>query len=214
VIALLLWEILHRHEGAGILFKQLRNKIVDASRKAKRGYLERRLDMNKGEPKQMWRLLKEMLKGTSNNTECKELQCGNKIANNVKEMAEEFNRYFVSSIIQLAEKNDVDDLPIAITVEHPSSVFEQFDRIHERDLRNMVGKLVNKVGTEEGITVGFMKLVMKVAGEKVYHIINRLLQENIVPERWKEAIVVPISKIRGTNRVNVFRPINKLPRKY
>jgi len=43
-----------------ILFKQLRNKMVDASRKAKREYLERRLDSNKGEPKQMWRLLKEM----------------------------------------------------------------------------------------------------------------------------------------------------------
>jgi len=47
-----------------ILFKQLRNQVVDASRKAKRKYLERRLDKNKGEPKQMWRFLKEMLKGT------------------------------------------------------------------------------------------------------------------------------------------------------
>jgi len=156
----------------------------------------------------MWRLLKEMLKGTSNNTERKELQCGNRIVNNVKEMAEEFNRYFVSSITQLAERNDVDDLPIAIAVEHPSSVFEQFDRIHARDLRNIVRKLVNKAGTEEGITV--MKLVMEVADEKVCHIINRLLQESVVPER-KEAIVIPIPKIRGTIRINEFRPINKLP---
>jgi len=116
---------------------------------------------------------------------------------------EEFNRYFVSSIIQLAEENDVDDLPIEITVEY--SVFEQFDRIHERDLRNMVGKLVNKAGIEEGITVEIMKIVMEVAGEKVSHIINRLLQESIVPERWKEAIVIPIPRIRGTSRVNEFR---------
>jgi len=42
-------------------------------------------------------------------------------------------------------------------------VFEQFDTIHVRDLRNMVGKLVNKTRTEEGITVE-MKLVMEVAG--------------------------------------------------
>jgi len=75
----------------------------------------------------------------------------------------------------------------------------------------MVGKLVNKAGTEEGITVGIMKLVMEVAGEKMCHIINRLLQENIVPERWKEAIVISIPNIRGTSRVNEFRPINKLP---
>jgi len=31
----------------------------------------------------------------------------------------------------------------------------------------MIGKLVNKAGTEEGITVGIMKLVMEVVGEKV-----------------------------------------------
>jgi len=185
--------------------------VVDASRKAKREYLERRLDSNKGEPKQMWRLLKEMLKGISNNAERKELQCENRIVNNVKEMAEEFNRYFVSSITQLAEGNDADDLPIEIAFEHSGSVFEQFDRVHECDLRNMVGKLVNKAGTEEGITVKIMKLVMKAAGEKVCHIINRLLQESIVPERWKEAIVIPIPKIRGKSRVNEFRPINKLP---
>jgi len=45
------------------LFKQLRNKMVDTCRKAKREYLEKRLDKNKGEPKQM-RLLKELLNGT------------------------------------------------------------------------------------------------------------------------------------------------------
>jgi len=124
------------------------------------------LDKNKGESKQMWRLLKEMLKGTSNNKERKELQCGNRIINNVKEMAEELNRYFVNSITQLAEGKDVDDLPIAI--EHPGSVFEQFDRIHERDLRDIVGRMVNKAGTEEGISVEIMKLVMEVADETVY----------------------------------------------
>jgi len=34
------------------LFKQLRNKTVD-TRKVKREYLKKRLDENKGEPKQM-----------------------------------------------------------------------------------------------------------------------------------------------------------------
>jgi len=37
------------------------------------------------------------------------------------------------------------------------------------------------------------------------------LQESVVPERWKEAIVISIPKIKGTIRINEFRPINKLP---
>jgi len=40
-------------------------------------------------------------------------------------------------------------------------------------------------------------------------LVNRLL-ESVVPERWKEAIVIPIPKVRGTIRVDEFRPINKL----
>jgi len=43
------------------------------------------------------------------------------------------------------------------------------------------------------------------------HIVNRLLQESIVPDKWKEAIVIPIPKIKGTIKINEFRPINKLP---
>jgi len=150
-----------------------------------------------------------MLKGTWYNREYRELQCGNRINYNVKEMSEEFNKYFVDSITEIAAGNGEGDLPIGN--EHSIYVFEQFDRIHECDLRNMVGKLVNKAGTEEGVTVEIMKLVMEVASEMAYYIVNRLLQEGVFPERWKEAIVIPVPKVRGTIRIDEFRPINKLP---
>jgi len=95
------------------------------------------------------------------------------------EMADEFNKYFVNNITEIGAGNGESDLPIRN--KHPICVFEQFDTIHERDLRNMVGKLVNKAGIEERVTVEIMKLVM--AGETVCYIVNRLLQESAVPER-------------------------------
>lgn len=60
------------------LFRQLRNNVLDICRKAKRGYLEEKLDKKKNDPKQMWKVLKEMLKGITSNNEYKELRCGNK----------------------------------------------------------------------------------------------------------------------------------------
>jgi len=104
------------------LFKLLRNKVVDICRKTKREYLEKRLDKNKGELKRLWRLLKELLKGTSHHREYKEFQCENGIYNNVKGMADEFNKYFVDSITEIAEESGERDLPIGN--EHPNSVFE------------------------------------------------------------------------------------------
>jgi len=101
------------------LFKQLRNKVVDTCRMAKREYLDKRLDKNKEEPKQMWRLLKEMLKDT-HNREYKGLQCGNRRNNNVKEMADVFNKYFVDNIREIAAGNGKGDLPFRN--EHPICV--------------------------------------------------------------------------------------------
>jgi len=109
---------------------------------------------------------------------------------------DEFNKYFLDSIKEIVAENGEGDLPIGNA--HPIYVFEQFDTcihsIYMRDLRKMIGKLVNKAGTEEGVTVEIMKLVMEVAGERVCYIVNILLQEGIFPEKWKKAIVVPIPK--------------------
>lgn len=51
------------------LFRQLRNKVVDECRKAKRNYLELRLDKNRNDPKRMWGTLKESLKDNPNNSD-------------------------------------------------------------------------------------------------------------------------------------------------
>jgi len=64
---------------------------------------------------------------------------------------------------------------------------------------------------EEGITIEIMKKVISVAGTKICYIMNRSLEEGIFPSEWKEAIVVPISKVRKTKKIEEFRPINKLP---
>lgn len=72
-------------------------------------------------------------------------------------------------------------------------------------------KLENKAGTEEGINVEVMKCVVEVAAEKICHIFNASLETGIFPNEWKGAMVIPVPKVRGTNKIEVFRPINKLP---
>jgi len=56
-----------------------------------------------------------------------------------------------------------------------------------------------------------MKKVISIAGTKICYIMNRSLKERIFPSEWKEATVVPISKVRKTKKIEEFRPINKLP---
>ncbi|KMQ85478.1 rna-directed dna polymerase from mobile element jockey-like protein, partial [Lasius niger] len=192
------------------LFRQLRNKVVDECRKAKREYLEEKLDKNRKDPKQMWRSLKEIMKGSSYNNEYKEIRYGDDIISNVEEMANKFNCYFVNSVKQLRIDSS-EDGPKNNIIRHENNTFEVFKEIGIQWLYRVVSRLANKAGTEEGITVEIMKLVVEAAGEKVCHILNRSLEEGRFPNEWKEATVVPVPKVQGTINIEKFRPINKLP---
>jgi len=89
-----------------------------------------------------------MLKESSHDREYRELQYGNGILNNVKEMVNEFNKYFVNNIREIAAGNGEDDLLIGN--EHPICALNQFNRLHVGDLKNMMRKLVNKEQLRKG----------------------------------------------------------------
>lgn len=124
-------------------------------------------------------------------------------------MAEIFNKYFVNSVTQLRNYEWIEDGLECVT--YTDNTMEVFQKIEDESLKSIVRKLPNKSGTEEGITVEVMKFVVEVAGHKIAYIVNRLLEQGIFPDEWKESVIVPVPKIRGTIKIEEFRPINKLP---
>jgi len=191
-------------------FRQIRNKTVDMCRKAKKEYLKEKLDNSKKDPKQMWKVLKEILKGNDSGKEYRELRYNNMMISSREEMADIFNKYFVDSVMQLRKDEWIEDK--LAHVQYTDSTMEMFQKIKDESLISIVRKLPNKSGTEEGITVEVMKFVVEVASHKMVQVINRSLEQGIFPDEWKESVVVPIPKIGGTIKIEEFRPINKLPR--
>lgn len=193
------------------LFRNLRNRTVNVCRKAKKEYLENKLDRNRNEPKQMWKVLKEMLNGSKGSTEYRELRYSGKVISNTEHMADIFNNYFVDSVVQLRKKDVYGFSSDGIAYLYTNNIFEEFEKIGVGNLKSTIRKLLNKSGTEEGITVKIMKLVGEAAGEEIAYVYNRSLQEGVFPSEWKESTVVPVPKVRGTIKIEEFRPINKLP---
>lgn len=106
------------------LFTQLRNKVVNECRKAKKIYLELRLDNNKSDPKRMWGSLKELLKGNSfSNNIYKEVQIGDTVLTNICDMANIFNKYFVDSIPMIRDDGFTRNL---VEDGYTESIFEEF----------------------------------------------------------------------------------------
>lgn len=188
-------------------FRQWRNKTVDSCRRVKRGYLEEKLDKNKKDPKNMWSVLKEMMKGKRSDIIYKEIQLEDRTIYKVEEMANIFNGYFVDSIRILSNKVK----NVIESRRYIDSNWEVFEPIEKEQLYRIVLNLEYKAGTEEGINVEVMKCVVEAAAEKICYVLNISLESGMFPNDWKEAIVVPIPKVRGTKKIEEFRPINKLP---
>lgn len=55
-----------------------------------------------------------------------------------------------------------------------------------------------------------MKRIVKIAGYKLYYILNLSLEKGIFPNELKEASVVSIPKVLGTTKIKEFGSINKL----
>jgi len=121
-----------------------------------------------------------MLKGSKGSTEYKELKHDSKIIRNREQMADIFNNYFVDSVEQL-RINVEGSRPGRIIDAYTDKIFERFELIEVGSLKITTRKLCNKSGTEEGITVKIMKLIVEVAGEKIACIFNRSLEEGMFP---------------------------------
>lgn len=147
-----------------------RNEVVDECRKAKRNYLELKLNRNRSNPERIWGTLKGLLKGDSLNENYKEIQYGDIIINNMNEMANLFNRFFVDSISGSVEDTGAINLAMDKYTECEYRVFKPIDL---KQLNQIVDKLENKSGTEEGITVEVMKKVIAIAGKTICRMLNR-----------------------------------------
>ena len=79
-------------------------------------------------------------------------------------------------------------------------------------LRGMSG---SRASGDDGVTVQMLRSTFPVTGPHLLHVINSSLRTGEVPERWKEACVVPLFKKGDQREPGNFRPlsINSVPGK-
>lgn len=66
----------------------------------------------------------------------------------------------------------------------------------------------NVGGGSSGISKGILCDVCYAAGNRLLNIINTSLSSGEFPDGWKESMIVPVSKVAGSDKCNDFRPIN------
>ena len=182
------------------------NKLVDIKNR-----LQNRLSKIKCDNKKMWNCINSMVKtkNSNNNNSMCEMQFDSGKISDETLIAEEFNKYFVNSIIDIVNQIDVGQ-DVVLMNDLPTNSFK-FQTTNVSEVRTILFSFKNKINKNDLVTTKVLKDSFDLIGHTFVTIINTSLTSGVIPDDWKLSTVVPIPKVKNTRNSNEFRPINVLP---
>ncbi|XP_057671238.1 uncharacterized protein LOC130902970 [Diorhabda carinulata] len=175
-------------------YRQQRNRVVSMIRNTKTNYFNDKIDLLKDDPTEMWKTIKKLINSKTNEGPKPEIIFDNKRITG-KEISEQFNIFFLDSIKEIVKNNNQNEIVSNIEVK---CVMEKFKILEMADLRKIVKKMKNKESNTDGITVQILKYGFEAIGDKFLKIINSSIEKGIFPNSWKNSMVIPVEKVKGT----------------
>ena len=197
------------------LYKAKRNEVVNLHKNKKREYFENKIDKNKNDPKRMWKTIKTIIKGDENTLNFRNIKFydNNNIRyiSNEMEAANEFNTFFVSSIVDISNsiKHTSSRSPTQYDIINTS--LTDFKLLTMSDLRQKISLLKVRNNVNDILTSKFIRNTIDTLGFVLLNFINTSLQYGNFPTELKVSTIVPIPKIQNATEMNDYRPINTLP---
>lgn len=153
----------------------------------------------------MWKCLKTMISNKSTVTSDEIVFNGNP-CNDIPEICEKFNKFFVDSITELNAQ--IPTVNENLNISNQSETVFNLNEIEIDDVINATKLLKKKVNKSEYLNA----MVWADATDYIAHlikcIINEIISTGVFPKIWKTSTITPIPKIRNTRNANEFRPIN------
>lgn len=197
-------------------YRIYRNLGVAAIKNKKKKYYEEMIDNNKNNPTEMWKALKEVVRGKpERNIRYEEIKFEGEEEGSVKlDTVNRFNMYFIKSIAEIVssiDNYDNNNNEENMNENNETYKWEEFDTVTEEELRRIIQKMDIKKGTEEGISTVVLKEIYEVISAELLDVVNSSLREGLCPSEWKVSTVTPIPKVNNTLKASEYRPINVLP---
>lgn len=180
-------------------YKSLRNYINGAVKREKRAYIN--YQFRQGTRKKFWKNLNEL--SISSNRRTATLPDPLCRPNDI-------NDFFINS--PDFGNPDRDIIHFYSTNRH-ENVNDQFclSPVLPEEIQSIINNIsTNSVGSD-GICISFIKLCCPHLLPVITHIINSCIIDNTFPSCWKEAIVIPIAKVREPTEFKDLRPVSILP---
>lgn len=183
-----------------------RNKYAKLIKDTYCEFVQDQIETNKQNPKQLWRVLKTLLKQESSTPTVIDFQ-GEQSDNNI-DISNKFNEYFIQSVNNL--NASIPDEQSEILINHCVTEQFKFTSVTKTDIIRIIKSFNNNSGVNN-INKQIILDSFDTIGDTLVEIINESLLNGEVPTSWKISTVIPIAKVNGSIKCEDFRPINMLP---
>ena len=187
------------------------NKVI---KQAKRQYIHNIIASSFNKAKTAWRIIRENSGVTPHLDIIDDLNCGNSILRNPKDIAHAFNNHFSNVSISLGTKriNRENAISYLHNVKLNNIILMEMTSIFESEVVNVLHSLKPKDSVRyDGISSKILKYCASAIKKPLTHILNCSLMSGTCPDRCKFAIVKPVHKKGKLDEMNNYRPISLLP---
>ena len=195
------------------MYRKLRNRCTNLTREAKKQFITAGINNAKGNSKDMWSILKNLLP-CKPHSDIASLDVGGNIITAASDIANHFNSFFVNIGQNLAAKipstsaSYSDYLNI---LKKPTAKFTFRPVTCEEVLHRLNELSVNKATGLDNIQAKLLKTTSSVIASSVTYLFNLSLQRGKFPSDWKTARISALFKKGSKLDIGNYRPISILP---
>ena len=190
-------------------YKYFKNNLLILIRKCKFLYYSEIFHKAKGDMKQTWRNVNNLIGNNRRNVVTEVVYNNNKVTS-AKEISELFNNYF-GTIASNLQSN------IPASTSTPMSFMGDSNEVSidcvqstNLEIKNIIIKMANKNCNVKNIPVSIFKLLADVISPVISDLFNSSLKEKIFPTVLKYAVILPLHKSGKVNDIKNYRPISLL----
>lgn len=186
-----------KNEGHYNYYKELRNYTTLSCRREKKAFFEHKLRVNGAN--KVWRDLEMLnIKKSRKNT----------IPNDLK-YADNLNKYFANSIPLMPTDQNVINYYNSNIIQNIETF--TFRLISEFDVQKILYAIKTNALGHDGLNIIVLLMCCPHILPYITHILNFCLENNIFPDAWKQALILPIPKNNNPTEFKDLRPISILP---
>ena len=192
-------------------YKIYRSRLNNLLRKAERDHFDGLLSLYKHNIKKTWHVINNIIgKHKKDRLVCNKFLINNKIVQDDKEIAENFNNYFINIGPSLTKHiNTGSRNPTSFIINSiKESIF--LNNVEQNEVKNVIVTLKNSSPGWDNISALVIKATFTFFISPLIHVINLSFNQGIFPNELKIAKVIPLYKANDPMLMVNYRPVSIL----